>query len=164
MTTMPIATMRKLEVVHKQVGGYPTRCARVAALISLNSQWWINHSVRPIFRYRATKPAWNLELNLNFIICSYFLLKFQSCFFHIQSFLSYQYDLELWSDLQILQRVHIASTAKYSLMNRQKFTELPPSIIITCNNFGKKGINNNFARELSSTLLCNIFFYLGGEI
>ena len=42
MTTMTMVTMitksamRKLEVVHKQVGGYLTRCAHIAASISMN--------------------------------------------------------------------------------------------------------------------------------
>ena len=35
-TMMTMAPMRKLEVVHKQVGGYLTRCAHIAASIALN--------------------------------------------------------------------------------------------------------------------------------
>ena len=37
-TRMAMATMRNLEVVHKQVGGYMTRYARIAASISLNDE------------------------------------------------------------------------------------------------------------------------------
>ena len=36
MTMMTILFGRKLEVVHKQVGGYLTRCTCVAASIALN--------------------------------------------------------------------------------------------------------------------------------
>ena len=31
--------MRKLEAVHKEVGGYRTRCACIAASIALNDEW-----------------------------------------------------------------------------------------------------------------------------
>ena len=37
-TMMTMATMRNLEVVRKQVGGYMTRCERIAASISLNDE------------------------------------------------------------------------------------------------------------------------------
>ena len=35
-TLMTIMFVKKLEVVHKQVGGYLTRCASIAASIALN--------------------------------------------------------------------------------------------------------------------------------
>ena len=34
-TNMTMATMRKLEVAHKEIGGYRIRCARIAASIPL---------------------------------------------------------------------------------------------------------------------------------
>ena len=44
-TMMTILFGRKLEVVHKQVGGYLTRCARDAASIALNYESSVSQSV-----------------------------------------------------------------------------------------------------------------------
>ena len=55
---MTILFGRKLEVVHKQVGGYLTRCARDAASIALNYESSVSQSVTCAkLRYRAAKPA-----------------------------------------------------------------------------------------------------------
>ena len=44
-TLMTIVFVRNLEVVHKQVGGYLTRCARIAASIALNDESSVTQSL-----------------------------------------------------------------------------------------------------------------------
>ena len=44
-TMMTILFGRKLEVVHKQVGGYLTRCTRIAVSIALNYESLVSQSV-----------------------------------------------------------------------------------------------------------------------
>ena len=80
MTSMPIitiatimifSTMRKVEVVHKQFGGYVrkleivhkefegylTICARITASIALNDESPVTQSVSNLLRYRAAVAA-----------------------------------------------------------------------------------------------------------
>ena len=117
---------------HEEVGGFTPASWRLSDHVCTHcrvdlsdGQWWINHSVRPICRYRATRAAKNLELNIKLVICSYFCSNSNIVFFIFNP--SSLIDMICSSDLQILQQVHFASMAKYSIMNRQNFTEFPPS-------------------------------------
>ena len=63
-TMMTIVFGRKLEVVHKQVGGYLTRCTRVAASIALNNGSSASQSVTytGIELLRQHKKVQNVQL------------------------------------------------------------------------------------------------------
>ena len=52
-----MATMRMMEVVHKEVGGHLTRCARIAASIALNDESLVSHSVT----YVGIELLWQLK-------------------------------------------------------------------------------------------------------
>ena len=56
---MSIVFVRKLECVYKQVGGYLTKCARIAASIALNDESLVTQSVTHEGRYRAARAAKN---------------------------------------------------------------------------------------------------------
>ena len=62
MTTMTMETMRKLEVLHQQVGGYPTTCARIAASISLMVNGELITQSVPYVGIELLRPLkiWNL--------------------------------------------------------------------------------------------------------
>ena len=60
--------MRKVEGVHKEVGGCLTRCACIAALIALNDESLVSHSVSHklsyLCRYKAARAANNEKLRI----------------------------------------------------------------------------------------------------
>ena len=73
---------------HEEVGGFTPASWRLSDHVCTHcrfdlsdGQWWINHSVRPICRYRATRAAKNLELNIKLVICSYFCSNSNIVFF-----------------------------------------------------------------------------------